>query len=214
MHCSANINGSGDARNGCSRRRKCQQLQKPMRQQAAIPKAVDIQIQPHKKACQSIQAQAAAAVQQCNHQQFKVARMFNEAIVNSEADMITMELTVLGDPYYLADSGSRKLQFACCCQRIHWRWINGLSAQRSRSMMLILERRLITTMTSGGVKFPSTSGTEPVGQFSGLYKVITVQNNFSGGKFTQVLNLLRRTKTRRCNYYWHCQMMLQEKQIC
>jgi hypothetical protein len=37
-------------------------------------------------------------------------------------------------------------------------------------------------------------GTEPVGQFSGLYKVLTVQNNFSGGKFTQVLSLLRRKK--------------------
>ena len=47
--------------------------------------------------------------------------------------------------------------------------------------------------TSGGMIFPQR-GTEPVGQFSGLYKVLTVQNTFSGGKFTQVLSLLRRKK--------------------
>jgi len=46
---------------------------------------------------------------------------------------------------------------------------------------------------TGGVKFPSTSG-KPIGEFSGLYKVITVDNSFSSGKFVQVLKLLRRRK--------------------
>ena len=34
--------------------------------------------------------------------------------------------------------------------------------------------------------------TVPVKSFSGLYKVNTVENKFEGGKFTQVLSLIRR----------------------
>jgi hypothetical protein len=43
------------------------------------------------------------------------------------------------------------------------------------------------------VNFPSTSG-KPIGEFSGLYKVNTVENRFSSGKFIQILTLLRRRK--------------------
>ena len=35
----------------------------------------------------------------------RIARAFNEAVMNSDADLITGTMTIMGDPYFLADSG-------------------------------------------------------------------------------------------------------------
>ena len=43
------------------------------------------------------------------------------------------------------------------------------------------------------MEFPGM-GTQPVGRFSGLYQVLFVINKFSGGTFTQELELIRRPK--------------------
>ena len=39
------------------------------------------------------------------HPESQVARDFNEALVNSDVDLVAVDLTILGDPYYIADSG-------------------------------------------------------------------------------------------------------------
>ena len=122
----------------------------------------------------------------------QVARMFNEAIVNNNVDMIVMDLTVLGDPYYLADSGVGNYSSPVAAKA--YTADGSMDYQRSEVEVDVNFRTPIDyDDTSGGMIFPRR-GTEPVGQFSGLYKVLTVQNNFSGGKFTQVLSLLRRKK--------------------
>ena len=122
----------------------------------------------------------------------KVSRMFNDAIVNSAVDMITMDLTVLGDPYYLADSGIGNYSSPAAARG--YTGDGSMDYQRSEVEVDVNFRTPIDyDDTSGGMIFPQR-GTEPVGQFSGLYKVLTVQNTFSGGKFTQVLSLLRRKK--------------------
>lgn len=127
----------------------------------------------------------------------KVARMFNDAIVNSAVDMITMDLTVLGDPYYLADSGIGNYSSPAAARG--YTSDGSMDYQRSEVEVDVNFRTPIDyDDTSGGMIFPRR-GTEPVGQFSGLYKVLTVQNNFSGGKFTQVLSLLRRKKQEDAN---------------
>ena len=121
----------------------------------------------------------------------KVARMFNDAIVNSVVDMITMDLTVLGDPYYLADSGLGNYSSPAAARG--YTSDGSMDYQRSEVEVDVNFRTPIDYNDDGGMTFPQR-GTEPVGQFSGLYKVLTVQNTFSGGKFTQVLSLLRRKK--------------------
>ena len=121
----------------------------------------------------------------------KVSRMFNDAIVNSAVDMITMDLTVLGDPYYLADSGLGNYSSPAAARG--YTSDGSMDYQRSEVEVDVNFRTPIDYNDDGGMTFPQR-GTEPVGQFSGLYKVLTVQNTFSGGKFTQVLSLLRRKK--------------------
>ena len=122
----------------------------------------------------------------------QVARMFNEAIVNNETDMISMELTVLGDPYYLADSGVGNYSSPAAAKG--YTGDGSMDYQRSEVEVLVNFRTPVDyDDETGGVKFPSTGG-KPIGEFSGLYKVLKVANTFSSGKFVQVLSLLRRRK--------------------
>ena len=126
----------------------------------------------------------------------QVARMFNEAIVNNDTDMISMELTVLGDPYYLADSGVGNYSSPAAARG--YTSDGSMDYQRSEVEVLVeFNTPIDYNDETGGVIFPTTatkSSTKPIGEFSGLYKVNTVVNRFNSGKFTQILSLLRRRK--------------------
>lgn len=118
-----------------------------------------------------------------------VARMFNEAIVNNETDMVMLNLTVLGDPYYLADSGQGNYNSPRAA--IGYTQDGTMDYQRSEVEVLVNFRTPIDYNSStGNIIFPED--TVPVKAFSGLYKVNIVRNRFEGGKFTQVLELIRR----------------------
>jgi len=119
----------------------------------------------------------------------QVARQFNEAIVNSSVDLISMELTVLGDPYYIADSGMGNYNSPPL--------ITGANAdgtmdyQRGEVDVLVNFRTPVDyNAATGGMIFPED--TVPVKAFSGLYKCNLVTNRFETGKFTQILSLIRR----------------------
>ena len=119
----------------------------------------------------------------------QVARMFNEAIVNNDVDLVSMELTVLGDPYYLADSGQGNYNSLSVDKS--YTKDGTMNHQRGEIEVVVNFRTPIDyNESTGGMTFPKD--TIPVKAFSGLYKVVTVKNKFSGGKFTQVLSLLRR----------------------
>jgi hypothetical protein len=121
----------------------------------------------------------------------QVARMFNEAIVGSNVDMITMDLTILGDPYYLADSGQGNYNSPSLA--LAYTQDGTMDYQRSEIEVLVNFRTPIDYNTDDGTMiFPQD--TIPVKAFSGLYKVNTLTSKFSGGKFTQVLSLMRRPK--------------------
>jgi hypothetical protein len=118
----------------------------------------------------------------------QVARTFSEAIT-SGVDMITMDLTILGDPYYLADSGQGNYNSPPLA--IAYTQDGTMDYQRSEVEVNINFRTPIDYNTNDGTMiFPED--TIPVKTFSGLYKVVTLKSNFSGGKFTQVLSLMRR----------------------
>lgn len=118
-----------------------------------------------------------------------VARQFNEAIINSKADLLSMELTILGDPYYIADTGVGNYNARSGASA-------GITAdgtmnfQSNEVDVIVNFRTPIDYREDGTMEFPGD--TVPVKAFSGLYKVNLVKNNFSGGKFEQVLELIRR----------------------
>jgi len=118
-----------------------------------------------------------------------VARQFNEAIINSNADLLTMELTVLGDPYYMADTGVGNYN----APRGETPGVtsDGTMDYQSNEVDVVVNFRTpIDYREDGTLEFPQDS--VPVKAFSGLYRVLVVKSSFSGGKFEQVLEMVRR----------------------
>ena len=69
---------------------------------------------------------------------------------------------------------------------------NGAMSYETGEVDIILNFRTPLDYGSNGyMDFPGF-GSQPVANFSGLYKVIQVSNKFSNGEYTQELTLLRR----------------------
>ena len=120
----------------------------------------------------------------------RIARSLNEAIING-VDLLTLNLEILGDPYYIADSevGAYNSTPAAVSPNINE---DGSIASASREVDVLLNFRTpIDIGRDGFMKFPQIDS-QPVSQFSGLYQVITVRNSISQNKFIQELKLIRR----------------------
>jgi hypothetical protein len=119
----------------------------------------------------------------------RVARTFHDSIVNSKVDLVTINFQIMGDPYYLADSGMGN--YNSRPGTLNVTEDGQMDYQRSEVDIIINFRTPIDYNDDTGLMdFPED--TIPVEPFSGLYKVIQVQSKFSGGKFTQELECIRR----------------------
>jgi len=133
-------------------------------------------------------AKAAGAVS-LDDMRVDIARRFNEAIVNSDVDLLTIDMTIQGDPYYIADSGignynSENTQF------INLDSDGSIDYQYGEVDVEVLFRTPIDYRDNGIMGFPDD--TVPVDFFSGLYMVISVKNEFNAGQFKQTLELVKR----------------------
>ena len=133
-------------------------------------------------------AKAAGAVS-LDDMQVEIARRFNEAIVNSDADLLTLDMTIMGDPYYIADSGVGNYNSENT-QYINIDADGTIDYQYGEVDVEVLFRTPIDYRENGIMGFPND--TVPVDFFSGLYMVITVKNEFASGEFKQTLELVRR----------------------
>lgn len=123
-----------------------------------------------------------------------IARTFHKALVYSMVDLVKVELQIMGDPYYISDSGTGNYMSA---QGSTWFADENGHIDHVRSQQFI-ELNFKTpydySASSSTVEFPVTkdeSGGLTVRQFSGLYKVTYVKSEFNQGKFVQTLSLLR-----------------------
>jgi hypothetical protein len=124
-----------------------------------------------------------------NHPENMVARSFNDSLVNSTTDLVTVDLQIWGDPFYIADSGmgnydAPTLGFNVTAD-------NSMEYQNGEVDVELYFRTPIDYGEDGNMKFPAAGG-KAIGSFSGLYQVTTVKNNFNANKFTQTLSLIRR----------------------
>jgi hypothetical protein len=119
-----------------------------------------------------------------------LARNFHNTLLNSNVDLITGELEIWGDPYFIPDSGVGNYT-AAQGPTINITADGSIDHQRSEVDIILNFRTPIDYSTNTGLmEFPGD--TIPVDSFSGLYKVLTVTTSISGNKFTQTLKLLRR----------------------
>jgi len=116
----------------------------------------------------------------------RIAEMFHDRITNQVTDMVTAEMEIIGDPFFVpqelgnfvAEPGDRPNTTEEGTMRYH----------ESEVFCVINFKTPFDYQIEGAsVEFPKV-----VPQFSGLFSIWGVTNSLSGGKFTQTLKMVRR----------------------
>lgn len=118
------------------------------------------------------------------------ARQFHDQILGSgSVDLVEVDLEIHGDPYYMFDSGLGN--WTDTAASLNETSSGQIEYQRSECDVILNFRTPIDYDNElGNMIFPED--TVPVGAFSGLYKVIEIENIVRQNQFTQRLKLLRR----------------------
>lgn len=119
----------------------------------------------------------------------RTARMFQDVIINSNVDLVSLDLEIFGDPYFIFDSGMGN--YTAGSDGLNETVDGTLEYQRAESDIIVNFRTPVDyNEDTGTMDFPED--TIPVDAFSGLYRITGITNSFRGGEFKQRLKLLRR----------------------
>lgn len=122
-----------------------------------------------------------------------VAKYFQERILNSDISKVTADVTIMGDPYYLADSGIGNYTNTNSTSKMNLTSTGSMDYQSGEVDILINFYTPVDLGSNGNMVFAKDIANKIDVPFSGLYQVWRVKHNFNQGKFTQVLGLLRRS---------------------
>jgi hypothetical protein len=114
-----------------------------------------------------------------------IARVFNDIILNSSVDNVSINLKILGDPYYLSDNDAGNYRSGP--DSIYLNEDGTVDYLRSEVDVLL--------QIKSGIDYNKNTNLmtlDPANGFNGIYRVVTITSNFSKGQFTQELSLLRR----------------------
>jgi hypothetical protein len=122
-----------------------------------------------------------------------VADVFQKAFLNSSKDLVNVNIDILGDPYFLSDSGISANYLASGGPTDQINSDGSMNWEGSEIFCYItfrnpVEPNLGTTGQGGLYNFPDGGSVSP---FSGIYKVTKITNKFSSGTFQQNLELVR-----------------------
>lgn len=126
-----------------------------------------------------------------NDTETALARDLNDAVINTDNDLLQIDLTIHGDPYFLADAGIGNF-LGIPNPANEAITVDGSMNPVNGEVSIILNFRtpIDYDEDDGFVKYP-LGGFLPIAMFSGLYLVLLVENKFKQGKFTQKLTLAR-----------------------
>jgi hypothetical protein len=118
-----------------------------------------------------------------------VAKTFHHAFLNNSGDLISVELEILGDPYWMVDSGISNY-FAPPSGDNQLTTEDGTMNYESSDVYIYLTFRTPTDINerTGLYNFPDAGVESP---FGGIYKVIQCENIFNDGSFRQKLKTIR-----------------------
>jgi hypothetical protein len=120
-----------------------------------------------------------------------VAKTFHEKLLNTTIEMVSAQMEILGDPYYVISSGTaNNTESKPGATNIT---DTGAMDYQNGEVDILLNFRTPTDINpeTGLADFSST---EAAKGFSGLYQVVSVINKFGQGKFTQTLDMIRRPR--------------------
>lgn len=131
--------------------------------------------------------------------ELRVARQFNEAILDSSVDLVKINLNIVGDPYYIPQSGLGNYiapQYTVVGDQKELFLDGDGNANFLENIVLtkINFRTPIDIDASGKMAFTEQKAENELqllGEFSGFYYPIRVVSSFSGNKFVQDVEMIR-----------------------
>ena len=116
----------------------------------------------------------------------QIAENFNDRITNMIVDMVTAEMEILGDPFFISQETGNYVAPPGNKPNIT---ADGTMTYQQGPVICIINFR---TPFDYQIKGATMELPQVVPGFSGLFQVWAVTNRFSGGKFTQTLKMIRR----------------------
>ena len=116
----------------------------------------------------------------------RIAETFHDRIINQTIDMVTAEMEIFGDPFYLPQEMGN---FVASPGNSPNTTSEGTMRYQENEVFTVVNFKTPFDYQIDGatMEFPKV-----VPQFSGLFSVWAVTNSFNGGKFTQTLKMIRR----------------------
>ena len=121
-------------------------------------------------------------------QAMRAARMFHDSLTKG-MDMQTLNMTIVGDPYYIAMSGTGNYTAQASSENLNAD--GSINYQTGEVHIAVNFRTPVDIKQETGLYNFGENPTVPVASFSGLYKVQAIDSTFSKNQFTQDLNLFR-----------------------
>jgi hypothetical protein len=120
----------------------------------------------------------------------RAARAFNDSLTKG-TDMTTLDMEIIGDPYYIVQSGAGNYT-SKPTQYYNLNEDGSMNHQGGEVDILVNFRTPIDINQTSGLYDFSKGPSAPVELFSGLYMVRIIDSTFSKNQFKQVLQLQRR----------------------
>lgn len=123
----------------------------------------------------------------------RAARLFHDAI-NHGTDMMNLTVEILGDPYWIAQSGTGN--YTSPPTQYYYLNADGTVNYQTTEVDFLMNFRspIDLDQNVGMYNFGNSSRSVPVLEFSGVYRVTNVTSNFKGNVFTQTLSAIRRNQ--------------------
>ena len=123
----------------------------------------------------------------------RAARLFHDAITKSQGDMIELDMTIIGDPYYIAHSGMGNYTGASTSNSSNLLDDGSINYQNGEVDIVVNFRTPIDINQGTGLyTFTGSTASTPVISWSGVYRLTEVTSTFSKGEFKQKLGGYRR----------------------
>jgi hypothetical protein len=124
-------------------------------------------------------------------QSTRAARLFHDAVTNTQQAMMDLEMEIIGDPYYIVQSGQGNYT-ANATQYTNLNDDGSMNYQNGEVDIIVNFRTPIDINQSSGLYNFGGAETALMTQWSGLYSVTDIVSTFRDGQFKQTLKGQRR----------------------
>jgi len=119
-----------------------------------------------------------------------IARSFNDALLKSQVNLAELDIKVMGDPFYLSDSGMGNFT-AGDTSYTNMNRAGTMNHQNGEVHVNVIFRTPVDLDDRGSDLMLFPEDTKIIRQFSGIYRVNKADHMFSGNQYTTTLNLNR-----------------------